>query len=185
MKKRVGGKIRSIGRKRHRQRTCAASAHGGGKDVGRSADGAPAPGRSRSVIREDGLAGALIGANKIEESGSDLMKRHRITARSHVEFVQPLFRYFALGFDAINNDRCTAFLRSMGKEHAPRALVLHVTPLDDNRVSACQGTAMRVQVCLTMSPIRVSRLIGAISCASFSRFLDIRTYLDYTYMSAH
>ena len=38
------------------------------------------------------------------------------------------------------------------KEHAPRALVLHVTPMDENRVSACDGTATIALVCRIILP---------------------------------
>ena len=34
----------------------------------------------------------------------------------------------------------------------PRALVLHVTPMDDNRVSACDGTATMALVCRIILP---------------------------------
>ena len=84
----------------------AASADDGGEDVGRSADGAPAPGRNRSVNSSaDGLAGALIGAKQIEPGSDFFMKGTRITARSHVAFVQTLFRRFALVSGAIKHDR--------------------------------------------------------------------------------
>ena len=53
-------------------------------------------------------------------------------------------------------------LQSKAQEHAPRALVLHVTPMDDNRVSACDGTATIVLVCRTVSP-------------SGARLLDLQT----------
>ena len=39
-----------------------------------------------------------------------------------------------------------------------RALVLHATPMGDNCVSACEGTATTVLVCRTISPFRPSRL---------------------------
>ena len=39
-----------------------------------------------------------------------------------------------------------------------RALVLLATPMGDNRVSACEGTATTVLVCRTISPFRPSRL---------------------------
>ena len=39
-----------------------------------------------------------------------------------------------------------------------RALVLLATPMGDNRVSACEGTATTVLVCRTSSPFRPSRL---------------------------
>ena len=34
----------------------------------------------------------------------------------------------------------------------PRALVLHVTPMDDNRVPACDGTATMALVCRIVLP---------------------------------
>jgi hypothetical protein len=39
-----------------------------------------------------------------------------------------------------------------------RALVLLATPMGDNRVSACEGTATTVLVCRTIAPFRPSRL---------------------------
>jgi hypothetical protein len=46
----------------------------------------------------------------------------------------------------------------MRTEHAIRALLLHATPMGDNCVSACKGTAMTVLVCRTISPVRPSHL---------------------------
>jgi len=39
-----------------------------------------------------------------------------------------------------------------------RAAILHVTRMDDNLVSACEGTATTVPVCRTISPFRASCL---------------------------
>ncbi len=50
-----------------------------------------------------------------------------------------------------------------------RALVLHATPMGDNCVSACEGTATTVLVCRTISPL----------CPSH------RNNLVYIYMYAH
>ena len=50
-----------------------------------------------------------------------------------------------------------------------RALVLHATPMGDNRVSACEGTATTVLVCRTISPFRPSHLNFWVYMAIFER----------------
>jgi hypothetical protein len=52
-----------------------------------------------------------------------------------------------LGNEARSDHDSAAVLQSKAEEHAPRALVLHVTPMEDDRVSACDGTATIVLVC--------------------------------------
>ena len=51
------------------------------------------------------------------------------------------------GNEARSDHDSAAVLQSKAEEHAPRALVLHVTPMEDDRVSACDGTATIVLVC--------------------------------------
>ena len=72
----------------------------------------------------DGLAGALIGAEQIEEPGSDFMKRHpnhgqitRCIYSTAVQALRPRFRRN----QSRSDQACAAFLRSMRKEDAPRA----------------------------------------------------------------
>ena len=54
-------------------------------------------------------------------------------------------------------------------DHATRALVLHATPMGDNCVSACEGTATTVLVCRTISPFRPSHLNNWVYMAIFER----------------
>ena len=57
----------------------------------------------------------------------------------------------------------------MRKEHAVSALVLHATPMGDNCVSACEGTATTVLACRTISPFRPSHLNNWVYTAIFER----------------
>ena len=56
------------------------------------------------------------------------------------------------GNEARSDHDSAAVLQSKAEEHAPRALVLHVTPMEDDRVSACDGTATIALVCRIILP---------------------------------
>ena len=50
-----------------------------------------------------------------------------------------------------------------------RAFVLHATPMGDNCVSACEGTATTVLVCRTISPFCPSHLNKWVYMTLFER----------------
>ena len=73
--------------------------------------------------------------------------RHAHHIPLHVQTVRHGLRPRLPGNEARSDHDSAAVLQSKAEEHAPRALVLHVTPMEDDRVSACDGTATIVLVC--------------------------------------